>query len=221
VTPELAQLDFGFPIELLAVDQSTAMIEAVWPGDTPVRRARVGDWCALDVSDASLSLALGDGCFSLLDFPDGYRRFASSLARVLQRGALFSIRLFCRPPESETVTAVLEQLFARRIGNVHVFKWRLAMALHGADVHAGVRLATVWDTFQERAGGALALAQQLGWPREEVDTIDNYRGSSAAYTFPTVAEVVAHLDPDFELLERWQGDYELCERCPQLLFRRR
>jgi len=221
VTPELAQLPLPLPMELLAFDQSAAMIAAVWPGDNEQRRARVGDWFALDLADASVGIALGDGCFSLLDYPEGYERFAASLARVLAPGALFSIRLFCRPEVRETLAAVLEALQKRQIGNFHAFKWRLAMALQGDEIAHGIAVETIWSVFQQRVGEAPELAARMGWALEEVQTIDNYRGSSAVYTYPTVREVSAVLGGRFELLEEWRGEYELAERCPQLLFRRR
>jgi SAM-dependent methyltransferase len=207
-------------MELLAVDQSQAMIDAVWPGDTERRRARVGDWFALSLADGSVAIALGDGCFSLLDFPRGYLRFAASVARVLAPGGLFSIRLFCRPPAPESPDAVFAALEARRIGNFHAFKWRLAMALQGDDITRGVPVESVWSAFQARLGDASPAAGRLGWAVEEVQTIDNYRGSASVYTFPTVAEVRRALDC-FELVEEWRGEYELGERCPTLLFRRR
>jgi hypothetical protein len=66
-----------------------------------------------------------------------------------------------------------------------------------------------------------ALAEQTGFPLDEVSTIDSYRGSSAAYSYSSVAEVVTALGARFELLQEWRGDYELAGRCPQLLFKKR
>jgi SAM-dependent methyltransferase len=220
VTPELARLELGFPADLTAFDESPAMIAAVWPGDTSTRRARVGDWCALDLPNASIDLALGDGCLSMLPYPEGYRRLADSLARVLAPGGLFSIRLFCRPEPAESVEHVFAELFAGHVGNFHVFKWRLAMALQGDSVQVGVNLDSIWRAFQAHTGGAQVLAERLAWPLDEVSTIDNYRGSTSSYTYATAAEVVSQFATDFALIEEWRGSYELAERCPQLLFRR-
>lgn len=221
VTPELARLRLPMDMPLYAVDQSAPMISAVWPGDGPLRRALQGDWLALDLEDRSVDIALGDGCLTLLDFPNGHRRLSASLGRVLVPGGLFSIRSFCRPEPAESLEAVLDALFAKRIGNFHAFKWRLAMALHGDDATRGVHLADVWRTFRERCGGAAEIAQRCGYPIDEVLTIDNYREASASYSFATVAEVVSQFEAEFELIERWHGSYELSERCPLLLFRRR
>src|SRR5262245_19607035 len=48
VTPEIAELSWSPALPLLAVDKSLGMVKAVWPGDTPQRRAMVGDWLELD-----------------------------------------------------------------------------------------------------------------------------------------------------------------------------
>jgi SAM-dependent methyltransferase len=221
VTPELARLALPGDLTLAAFDQSLPMIEAVWPGDTERRSARVGDWFELNLPEGSVGIALGDGCFSLLDYPTGYRRLAVSLGRVLRSGGLFSIRVFCRPPQPEPLAALLETLLAREIGNFHAFKWRLAMSLQGDDIAQGVRVDRVWRTFVARLGTAAELAERLDWPVEEVQTIDNYRDSASVYTYSTVPELVQQLEPELELVEEWRGSYELAERCPQLLFRRR
>src|SRR4051812_3895606 len=45
VTPEIATMDWPFPVELTAMDQAESMVQKVWPGDIPgVRRALVGNW---------------------------------------------------------------------------------------------------------------------------------------------------------------------------------
>jgi SAM-dependent methyltransferase len=221
VTPELACCAWDPPLELVAVDRSAAMIAAVWPGDTPARRAVCGDWFDLPFEPATIDVAMGDGCFSLLDYPGGYRQLGRSLARVVAGGGLFCIRLFCRPERAELPDAVFEDLFARRIANFHAFKWRLAMALHGDDVQRGVVLADIWNAFRERVPAPPALAAHTGWPLPEISTIDNYRDAPASYTYPTVAEVRRVLDPDFELLGEQRGSYALAERCPELSFCRR
>jgi SAM-dependent methyltransferase len=218
VTPELAVIPWQRPCELVAVDESEAMIARVWPGDAPHRRAIRGSWFDLPVSPHSLDCVMGDGCFTVIDYPDGYRKLAASLARVLVSGGLFSVRLFCRPARPERLEDVFEALEAGRIGNFHAFKWRLAMALHRDDIARGVAVADVWTAFHERVHDRAALARRLAWPLAEVETIDNYRGANARYTYPTVEEVVAVLAAEFELLNEWRGRYELAERCPQLLF---
>jgi SAM-dependent methyltransferase len=220
VTPEIAELAWQPPHRLVAVDKSEGMVNAVWPGDTPTRRAIVGDWLALELAEAPFDLVVGDGIFSLFDFPAGYARLAAALARVVKPGGLLSVRLFCRPEPSESLEQVFQALFAGRIGNFHIFKWRLAMALQG-DATRGVRLADIWTAFCERGGSVTEVAARAGWPEPVVGTIEGYRGVEERYSFSTAREVAGGLASAFELVETWQPSYELGERCPHLSFRRR
>lgn len=219
VTPEIAELAWESPYQLLAVDKSEGMVKAVWPGDTPTRRAMVGDWLSLDLPEAPFDLVVGDGVFSLFDFPQGYARLARALSDVVKPGGLLSLRLFCRREPSESVADVLEALSAGTIGNFHVLKWRLAMALQG-DATRGVRLDDIWGTFRERVGSVAELASRLGWPEPIVGTIEGYRGVRERYSFSTEREVADALAAGFELVETWRPSYELGERCPHLTFRR-
>lgn len=220
VTPEIAEMSWRSPCRLVAVDNSAVMVNAVWPGDTPTRRALIGDWLALELPEAPFDLAIGDGVFTVLDFPQGYARLAAALARVVKPGGLLSLRLFCRPEPSEALSAVFGDLFGGAIGNFHVFKWRLAMALQG-DTTRGVRLADIWSTFRERARGVAEVAERCGWPEPVVGTIEGYRDVEERYTFSTEREVVDTLAGHFEHIETWRPSYELGERCPHLTFRRR
>lgn len=219
VTPELAQIDWRPPLRLLAVDRSAGMVEGVWPGDTETRRAMVGDWLDLKPSDGAFSLVLGDGVFSLLDYPDGYARLARQLARLTRPGGLLSLRSFCRTEPYEAPDAVFAALLAGRIGNFHVFKWRLAMALQGEET-LGVKLDDIWTTLAARFPSLQQLAEQCGYPAEEVGTIEGYRGVQDRYSFSSEGEIVAALSPAFELIETWRPSYELGERCPHFTFRR-
>lgn len=221
VTPEIADIVWEPPLQLLAIDQSAGMIQGVWPGDTSGRQARVGDWLTLaPPSDDGFDLVVGDGVLSLFEYPTGYAVLGAALGRLLRPGGLLALRLFCRAEPNETVSDVMQALWASRIGNFHAFKWRLAMALQG-DATRGVRLADIWSCFVEQAGSVRALAERTGFPEPEVSTIEGYRGVQDCYSFSTEREVVEVLAPHFELLETWRGSYELGERCPHLTLRRR
>src|SRR5882672_9349287 len=69
VTPEIAEMVWEPPLQLVAVDKSEGMVRGVWPGDTSTRRARVGDWLALDLAEAPFDIVMGDGVFSIFDYP--------------------------------------------------------------------------------------------------------------------------------------------------------
>lgn len=219
VTPEIAEMTWDFPLTLVAVDKSEGMVNGVWPGDTATRRAVVGDWLSMQLAEAPFELVLGDGVFTLFDYPQGYATLAAVLARFTQVGALFCVRAFCRVTPAEPLERVFADAFEGRIGNFNVFKWRLAMALQG-DATRGVRLARIWDAFSAGAGSVESFAARSGFPAPVVGTIAGYRDVDDCYSFSTESEVARSLAPHFELLESWHPTYELGERCPHLTFRR-
>lgn len=215
VTPEVARMRWPAATRLIAIDHSQPMIAAVWPAAEAPGAAVCGDWLALPLADASRHLLIGDGCYSLLTGSARYAAFAAELRRVAVAGGLLAMRYFLRPERTEPVGRVIDDLLQRRIGNFHVFKWRLAMALHGT-LEQGVRLCDVWDAWHEAVPDPAALAARLGWPPAVVNTIQNYRGVETCYSFPTLAEARARVG-DFRILATHVPAYELGERCPTLI----
>lgn len=216
VTPEVAGMRWPSGTQLIAVDHSLPMIAGVWPAAAP-GVAVCGDWLALPVADASQHLLIGDGCYSLLTGRARYLAFAAELRRVATDHALLAMRYFVRPEQAEPVSRVVDDLWQQRIGNFHVFKWRLAMALHGT-LEQGVRLGDVWSVWRQAVPDPAQLAAHLGWRPEVVNTIHNYRDVDTRYSFPTLAEAQAHTGA-FELVATHVPGYELGERCPTLIMR--
>jgi SAM-dependent methyltransferase len=219
VTPEIGTLPWPQGTELLAVDRSPGMLQHVWPrAGLPERASALqGDWRRLPVGDGSFDLIAGDGCYSLLPFPEQYRIFGTEMRRALAPGGRFAMRAFVRPEAREGLGAIGEDLWAGRIGNFHVFKWRLAMAVQPSTEEA-VRLGDLWDAWRTLCDDPAALAERLGWPMDVVTTIDAYRGVDARYNFPTLAELRAIASEHFTEVACHVPSYELGERCPTLVF---
>ncbi len=219
VTPEIAGMHWPQQTWLTAVDHSRPMISGVWPKDSVPGAAVCGNWLTLPLPDASQHLLAGDGCYSLLVGLARYAAFARELRRVAAPGALLLMRYFIRPDMAEPVARVIDDLRHQRIGNFHVFKWRLAMALHGP-LNEGVRLGDIWNAWHQAVPDPGALAAHLGWQLEVVNTINNYRDVDTRYSFPTLTEACG-LAGDFDMVAMHTPDYELGERCPTLVMRPR
>ncbi|MCW5574455.1 MAG: hypothetical protein KIT13_00035 [Burkholderiales bacterium] len=219
VTPEIAGMRWPTGTRLVAVDHSRPMIAGVWPAAAAPGIAVCGDWLSLPLADASQQLLVGDGCHSLLVGRDRHAAFTRELRRVAAPGALLLMRHFTRPEAAEPVAAVVDDLWRGRIGNFHVFKWRLAMALHGTP-EQGVRLGDIWNAWREAVPDPEVLAAQLGWRTDVIATIDNYRDVDTRYTFPTRAEARGFA-AGFDVVAEHLPDYELGERCPTLAMRPR
>lgn len=217
VTPELAGMRWPVGSGLLAVDRSTEMIQGVLPRHTPVPlQAVCGEWSTLPLADSSIGYAAGDGCLTVLENPEALRALSAEVRRVLASSGGFVIRLFVQAAQPEQPDQVLADLLAGRIGNFHIFKWRLAMALHeGLD--QGVHVRDIWRCWQDMDIPARSLSERLGWSVEEIGTIDAYRDAQARYTFSTLEEAREIFSEHFQEQDCRVPDYELGERCPTLL----
>jgi len=221
VTPELAAHRWTPALNLVAIDNTPAMIRSVWPGNAAHRTVLCGDWLRLPFRDACMDLALIDGGLLAIPFPHAHRDLATQLHRILKPGGLFVARIFARPDRTETVDEVLAAVQERKIGSFHAFKWRLAMSLQGEESDRGVRVDDIWRCYHQHFGEHAQLAKLMGWPIEEIRTIDAYRDGAASYHYPSVREMADAFAGAFSCVEQMRGTYELAERCPILMFQRK
>jgi SAM-dependent methyltransferase len=220
LTPEIVGCDWPADVTLRAVDHSPAMMAALWPpAKGPANaQALLGDWCALPLPAGSVDLVAGDGCYVLLDHPQGYAALTREVRRVLRPGGRYVIRVFLRPDSAETVAEIAQALADGAIGSVHALKLRLLAALHGAS-GAGSRLDDVWQAWSAMAPQLPAhLAAARGWTTEEIVGVEAYHGLQARYYLPTLAEFRQALRPGFTEIECAWGRHELADRCPTLVF---
>jgi hypothetical protein len=78
-----------------------------------------------------------------------------------------------------------------------------------------VRVVEIWRAFEQLVPDRTALS----WSEDTVATIDAYRESDIAYSFPTLAEARAALHGFVETACHVPR-YELGDRCPTLIFQR-
>jgi SAM-dependent methyltransferase len=196
------------------------MVRIVWPGDIPgVRRALVGNWLQSGFPAGSQDVVIGDGGFGFFDYPATQLALARSMRELLRPGGLFFYRHWAQVDPREALERVLADARAGSIGNFHVFKWRVAMALQ-PDSRTGVRLHDIWRACEDAALDHSRLPQP-GWSSRAVSTIRFYRDRDARLYFPTLDEFREMLSEDFEQIEVQFGTYELAERCPMLTARPR
>ena len=181
-----------------------------------MHHAVCADWSSPPLSNGTHDVVIGDASLNALPGSRHYPSVIRALQRLLQPEGLFVMRFFVRPEQAESTSAVFADLHAGAIGNFHIFKWRLAMSLHGA-LDQGVELASVWRAWHAEVPAPDALALQLEWPQEVVRTIDAYRDSPARFTFPTLAELRSALAENFVENACMVPAYELGERCPTLV----
>jgi SAM-dependent methyltransferase len=191
----------------------------VWPANAVAGAVvTLADWFALPVCDAAFDVVIGDGSVNTLRYPDGFAALARETRRVLKDGGVLAIRAFCRPANPETVDAIFKDLFERRIGNIDIFNWRLAMALHRG-LAAGTRFGDLWEAWHPRVPDSAGLMRSLGWPLEApVEFIEAMRGFDGRMVFPTVAELSESLAGEFRQTACHFPDYETGDRYPTFVF---
>ncbi len=222
ITPEIAAARCLQDFDLAAVERVRAMIDHVWPGDTDRRRAICADWVHAPFPDECFDLVLGDGSLTPTGVPDQLPHLLSSVHRCLRSGGYLLLRLFCRPEVDETPETVIEDLLSGAIGSIHAFKWRLSMAVQGTNDAPDVALNEVWKVWHDAGIDRAALAAANAWSHEEIGTMELYRGSPARNNFMRFDGVMNRLrKAGFDLVSCRTGDYELAERCPHVLLRKR
>jgi SAM-dependent methyltransferase len=218
VTPELCRATLDANSRVIAVDNSYDMIRAIWPGRIRARDEAVcADWRRMPFDASSVDLAFADGTFSILQYPAGYEVLCDELRRLLRPGGPCVVRCFAQVEKRETLEDVFADLSAGRVGNFHILKWRLAMALQPS-AEAGVSVGSVWSALNDAWPDLDRLAEHTGWPVEQVRTIEVYRGVETRYTFPTLEEYCrVFASAGWRVVDVAVPSYELGERCPTLV----
>lgn len=214
VTPGIATLGQN----LIAVEGSRAMIDRLWPGDQPDRRALVGDWTALPFEAGRFGAVIGDG--ALNSVANGLDSLIDEIARVLRGGGIAAQRIFASPDDRESLDAVRGDAFNGRIGNVHALKWRIAMATADAPDFL-VAVKDILDAFNAMFPDRAELASVTGWDRSAIDTLDAYVGAWHSLCFPTRKAVQELGNGRFASCRFVESEgYPLAERCPLIVWTR-
>lgn len=216
VTPELTA---ALP-RVLAVDRSATMIERLWPGDQPGRRALCADWLDLEPSGERYSGAVGDGSLTVLGTPQRVEQLLDRLLALLPAGAPLRLRVFLRPEAPWS----LEQLQAVSQSpgdlNFYAFKWMLAMHLAGKH-QDHVPVTSILNVLNQHWPDRALLAKRTGWTAASIDTIEVYRESADLYWFPTATTLLELLNNRFRNVQLSScGSYPLATQCPILSARR-
>ena len=217
VSPTLSSIGF----DITAVDRVEAVVRHRWPGNTPIRRAIVGDWLKLPFADGSFAACIGDGSMNALDSRNAALLYGS-IARVLLSGGKFVCRVYLTPDIGETISMVARAPWQSPIRSFVYFKFRLGMAIAAESAQPNVPVKSIYDVFAVNFPDRDRLAAATGWDRSEIDRIELYKSSSDVYYFPTGRQVLSNVPGDFSNAHFVPvGTYELAERCPLLVMERK
>jgi len=219
-TPEFPSLDWPEGSRVYALDSSINMIKYIWPATARFATGRVVmNWLAVPLADETADIIIGDGCFTLIGWPDAYRKLLESIALLLKQDGRLLMRFFVRPQKAELPEQVFDDLAAGNIGSFHSFKWRLAMAMHGENPQ-GICVNEIWNVWNKSGLTIEGVALDHGWPYEVVQTINAYRNSTQRLSFPAVNQLKQLLSEYFSEVSCHYPCYELGGCSPILALKR-
>lgn len=209
VTPELAA---QFP-RLDMVDRSQAMIDRLWPGDQPLKRAIAGDWFDTPTGKQSYAAIVGDGSLNVLGSATDLQRLFMRIDALLRPGGRFVCRVFTRPTPAISVEVLKDIAAGRAPMGFAAFKWMLAMQRAEANGMA-IPVTKILARFNALFPNRDELSLKTGWAREDINTIDVYSESRDIYIFPTREELsnLAPVEWSCQFVEC--SGYEISELCP-------
>jgi SAM-dependent methyltransferase len=217
VTPDVARMGWPAGTSLLAVDNSFAMAQFVWPGNVLGQRDVIcADWLSLPCRDDSHDLVIGDGSINCLSYPIGFANFIDNLSRTIRPGGLLMLRVYLQTEPPEDPTDVLAEALTGSAGSFHAFKLRLLMALQRGVRH-GIPVVEAYHWWTQRNVARKSLPHRKGWEDRDIETIEFYRDSDTVYSFPTLAELRSQLQGKFEEASIFSPAGEMGHRCRVLV----
>jgi hypothetical protein len=211
------------PSTLAAVDGSLEMVRQVWPGNVAgVRGAFCGDWLALPLRDHSCHMVIGDGSLNCLGlgYPEGFRKAAESMIRVLDSAGILVLRTYLQSDVRERPEDVFESIFHPPHPTFHEFKFRLLMAVQ-QNSREGLVVNEVHRFWASLNVDPAELAARTGWDQTAIETMELYRGSPTVFVFPTRRELDSVFSEFFDEVSISTATSEVGKRCPIMVLRPR
>lgn len=209
VTPQIANT-YNY---VTAVDFSPSMIERVWPGDTPTKRAFEDNWLTVDLADEQFDAVMGDGSINMVGYPNDIRSLFERAYRWLKPGGTFAMRFFTRPSEPITQKYLLQEAQNPTM-SFSAYRRLLPMYIavnEGACVPTRRMLEVFNELFPDRS--------VLKWPENHIVSIDAYKDTTTTSWFPTREEILEFVHPDAKDAHFVDfGTYDIAHTCPILTF---
>ena len=221
VTPGIALMKWPAGSRITAVDISSAVIGALWPGDIPgIRKAICASWFAIPMARKSCDVVFGDGSLNACRFPGEVRDLVHTVADLLVDEGLFVVRSYIRPQSPEAIDAVFSDLFSAHGMDVDCFKMRLWLAMQRS-VEDGVPVKEAARILDKHNLDHRVMKERIGWSSAAVEPFAAWKTSDAVYSFPTLDELREVLGERFDEVSVTYPGYELGNCCPTLVMRRK
>lgn len=221
VTPALALMRWPPRTRITAVENSPAVIRALWPGDIPdVRKVKCANWFAALHGRKSCDIVVGDGSLAACRFPFEVRALSHSIRELLTDKGILVVRSYVRPPVPEAVEDVFRALLGGAAMSVDCFKLRLWLAMQQSATE-GVAVREAAEILEDYRLDPKTMEERLGWTEAAIEPFTTWRTSNSIYTFPTLSELREVLSKVFDEVSISFPRYELGSCCPMLVMRPR
>ena len=207
--------------QIIAIDKSKAMVEHVWPGDRPGKRAFVGKWQTEVLRHGKFRAILGDGSINTLPSAEEVKLFFRALDGALSEHGRLVMRVYCQPKQKISEAELVGGVERKNIG-YHAARLRIGMYLaqrEGAFVPVR-NIATTFDAlFPDRD---LFVEQCVAMTPEHFALIDAYKGSEDFWYVPSpemLLDELAAVCGDARFVS--SGSYPFAQDCPILVLQHR
>jgi hypothetical protein len=216
VTPGIAMMRWPPQSQLVAVEISPAVIQALWPGNiVGVREAVCASWFGIPMRSGSCDVIVGDGALATCRFPGEVRKLVQSARNLLKDDGAFAFRSYVRPHLTESIESVFKALFSGDGLSVDRFKMRLYLAMQRT-AQEGVAVKDAARILDRYGLNPRTMQERFGWSSAATEPFAAWPTSDAVYSFPTLDELRDLLGECFHEVSVSYPGYELGNCCPTL-----
>lgn len=196
-----------------------AFTEVGFSGRDPSIELWINNWLSLPPVSTPFDVVCADNSFAFIDFPGGWHNLIGYLKASIAPGGVLLSRFFAAPPKRAISMAdIFVEYHGCQKVNFTEIRARL-MFSQWDESSRGIDMGKVVQSFEENA----VLWQPLvcGHPRNDLVTVRKYRGSGLTLYAPKLEEIVAMLEPAFDIEAVEYGPYADAPNFPLVVARRR
>jgi SAM-dependent methyltransferase len=222
ITPEIVNMAWPDQTRLIAVDSSEAMIREFQPAEhVDERRFIQGDWMNPPFRSHQFDVIIGDGVFSIPDYPDGYRNLARIISEILKPGGLFLTRVHTQSEPKEHLEEIAAAYCSGKIVDYHQLRFRLITAMQSNTCQGVYSSKEKIDACLTQLGIFLPeLYRTTGYvPPPVAPDFKMPAGTPPMKaTYPARDEFLIIMHEYFRMMDVSNGEHPLAHRCPIFAF---
>lgn len=178
------------------------------------------DWLDMPLLENSADIIIGDGCTLFFKAPETLKDFAASIEKHLKPKGIIILRCFVKPDTSEEPDDVFKDLLNGKIQSFDAFKWRLAASMQG-NSSSGIKSSDIWKAWNNQKIDPIELSQKCHFNINVINSINRFKDSEIILYFTSKNDTKKAFNGAFDDVTCYYGSYELAERCPLMVFRKK